>query len=171
VPDLDAFAQTELAHLPDALQTLIRQAPLPDLDDGPRDQELSNQIAALTDNDFGELSPSQRALCRSGLWLLAGELDRSHTISQDIGAAEGSFWHGIMHRREGDFGNSKYWFRRVGEHPVLDRLPELTDGDYDDPYDFVDKCSRAVRGKSSEREDCRRTQWIEWQALMAHCIA
>ena len=30
-----------------------------------------------------------------------------------------SFWHAIMHRREGDYSNSKYWFARCADHPVL----------------------------------------------------
>ena len=49
----------------------------------------------------------------SALWLYVDELDRSHTISQGIHTATGSYWHGIMHRREGDFGNSHYWFTKA----------------------------------------------------------
>ena len=60
--------------------------------------------------------------CLSGVWLLCDFLDESHTISQGISTPSGSFWHGIMHRREGDFSNAKYWFRKVGEHPVYERL-------------------------------------------------
>ncbi len=30
-----------------------------------------------------------------------------------------AFWHAIMHRREGDFGNSKYWYARCRSHPLL----------------------------------------------------
>jgi len=97
-------------------------------------------------------------------------LDRSHSISQDIGSAEGSFWHGIMHRREGDFGNSKYWFRQVGSHPVFDQLAEISGGVYADPYDFVDECSRMQRSDNEPSRECRRDQWLEWQALMAQCV-
>ena len=60
--------------------------------------------------------------CLSGLWLLHNHLHRSHDISQSISAPEGSWWHAIMHRTEGDFSNAKYWYRRAGEHPVLREL-------------------------------------------------
>src|SRR5690348_9587161 len=52
--------------------------------------------------------------CIAGLWLRHGFLDESHTISQSLDNSSGSYWHGLMHRREGDFDNTKYWFRRVG---------------------------------------------------------
>ena len=58
----------------------------------------------------------------AGLWLWHDWLDESHTISQGIGSATGSFWHAIMHRREGDFSNSKYWYARCANHPVLQVL-------------------------------------------------
>ena len=74
---------------------------------------------------FGRVADEEMAACCvSGVWLLHDFLDESHTISQDIETPSGSFWHGIMHRREGDFGNAKYWFRRVGEHPVFEHVGE-----------------------------------------------
>src|SRR5258706_7751564 len=30
-----------------------------------------------------------------------------------------AFWHAIMHRREGDFSNSKYWYAKADEHSIL----------------------------------------------------
>src|SRR4051812_9755896 len=73
--------------------------------------------ARLADHDMA-------ACCLSGIWLLHDYLDESHTISQGIDTTSGSFWHAIMHRREGDFSNTKYWFRHVGHHPVFAPLGE-----------------------------------------------
>jgi hypothetical protein len=59
---------------------------------------------------------------KSGLYLWNENLEKSHALSQQIKNATGSYWHGIMHRMEGDYWNSKYWFRQVGRHPVFDAL-------------------------------------------------
>jgi hypothetical protein len=45
--------------------------------------------------------------CLAGLWLYHDFLDESHTISQEIGSTTGSYWHGIMHRREPDASNAE----------------------------------------------------------------
>lgn len=55
----------------------------------------------------------------AGLWLWHDFLEQSHVISQKIDSPTGSFWHAIMHRREGDFSNSKYWYAKCGGHPIL----------------------------------------------------
>jgi len=170
MPKLESFTEQTLSLLPGRILTVVAEAAMPGLGSGPQDSKIATAIQGCHGDEWGELSQRSRMLCESGLWLLAGELDRSHSISQENHSAEGSFWHGIMHRREGDFGNSKYWFRKVGEHPILHQIAELSDGVYDDPYEFVDACSRTV-GKDDESErQCKRAQWIEWQALMAYCI-
>ena len=58
----------------------------------------------------------------SAIWLWHDWLDDSHTISQGIHTATGSYWHAIMHRREGDFSNSKYWYAKCRSHPVKNDL-------------------------------------------------
>jgi hypothetical protein len=53
------------------------------------------------------------------LWLWHDDLETSHGIFQDADTPTGSLWHAILHRREGDFGNAKYWYARAGRHPSL----------------------------------------------------
>ena len=170
MPQLDSFAAKDLSLLPPALLAAVEQAPLPDLLEGPRVAGLAKRLLDDTESAWSAIAPQQRPLCRSGLWLAAGDLDRSHSISQDIGSAEGSFWHAIMHRREGDFSNAKYWFGKVGQHPVLAQLAQLSEGTYADPFDFVDACARVKRNDDPSYQQCQRNQWLEWQALMVHCI-
>lgn len=97
----------------------------------------------------------------SGLWLYVDDLDRSHTISQGIPTATGAYWHAIMHRREGDFSNSKYWFRQAGSHPAISELGY-------DPYRFVDECEADGGRNEARLLDLQRR---EWKALFDWCLA
>src|SRR5215207_7106462 len=83
---------------------------------------LSDKLNTLFTN---EKIPSRiQPLLQSAALLWHDHLDASHTISQSIETRNGSWLHGIMHRREPDYGNAKYWFRRVGEHVAFPRLAE-----------------------------------------------
>ncbi len=127
------------------------------------------------------------ACCMSGVWLLHNFLDESHTISQGIETPSGSFWHAIMHRREGDYSNAKYWFRHVGRHEAFESLGQragelaairgdtsaiqtLTPEGAWDPFAFVDLCQSTVRGGNTAHLDlCREIQQAEWELLFDHC--
>jgi len=52
------------------------------------------------------------------LYLWNDSLDAAHRLVQDLPSPTGSALHGIMHRREGDYDNAKYWFHRAGDHPA-----------------------------------------------------
>ena len=65
------------------------------------------------------VSQPDAELVKAALYLQLGCLEDCHKIAQSAATPTGSYWHGIMHRHEGDIGNSKYWYARVGQHPVL----------------------------------------------------
>jgi hypothetical protein len=126
------------------------------------------------------------ACCVAAVWLLHDYLAESHAISQEIETQTASFWHAIMHRREGDFSNAKYWFRHVGPHPVFEKLmaraseltaehgettagQRLTAGNKWDPFAFVDLCQSARRGRSELCDLCLDIQQAEWELLFDSC--
>lgn len=56
----------------------------------------------------------------AGLHLCNDSLDASHRFAQQIEFdSTGAYWHGLMHRMEGDFSNGKYWFYQAGKHPAM----------------------------------------------------
>jgi len=142
-------------------------------------------------NDGGAVPEAKdadaEACCRSALWLWHDFLDESHTISQSVETPEGSYWHGIMHRREGDFSNAKYWFRRAGTLPVFQaiasqaaaavrdepidrRMLAMTTGNWD-PAAFVDLCQEAHKGGDvSLVRSCVAIQQAEWRTVFDHCV-
>jgi hypothetical protein len=142
------------------------------LDEGQPNLSVRASLEALAVhvNESGKLFDKYMArCCVSGLWLLHNFLDESHTISQGIPTPSGSFWHGIMHRREGDFSNAKYWFDRAGDHPVFSEL-SAADGSAWDSHRFVDDCQRALRtGDDAQIAVLRQLQLREWQALFDFC--
>ncbi len=117
-------------------------------------------------------TPNTRAAVMAGLWLYVDDLDASHRISQDLSTAEGSFLHAIMHRREPDAWNSKYWFRQVDAHPVVESLRQLSPAlgyEYRSPAEFVELCER-VRDTGTPQEQLATTiQRLEWRLLFDHC--
>ena len=107
------------------LKRLISTPELPDLGPGPRAGVLSQGALNNIINDFlrtAKLSSTNGELVRSLVLLWHDQLEAAHVIAQDIGNADGSFVHGIVHRREPDYGNAKYWFCRVGKHPCFPKL-------------------------------------------------
>lgn len=130
---------------------------------------------------------SAASCCLAGLWLLYDFLDECHRLCQRIHTVEGSYWHALMHRREPDEDNSKYWWRRVGDHPIFPALAQraaqlassfselpreaawLRESGSWQPLAFVDLCA-SVRNSGSFLETlCQQIQLAEWQLLFEHC--
>lgn len=139
----------------------------------------------LSSAQAAALFPGARApeAALAGLWLYFSCMEESHGISQEIPTAEGSFWHGILHRQEPDPGNAAYWFRRVGAHPVFPALRDEAAGLAErrpqaafrpgarwDPFAFIDFCEEARRRPGSEAERlAMEIQRVEWQLLFDYC--
>lgn len=92
------------------------------------------------------VSRDDAMLVKAALYLRHGALDACHKIAQQVESSNGSYWHAIMHRKEGDFDNAKYWYRRAGQgHPVPAKMGE----DWD-PAAFVDTCAKDAGAESSQ---------------------
>lgn len=123
--------------------------------------------------------------CLSGLWLYHDFLDESHTISQSIHSTTGSYWHGIMHRREPDYSNAGYWFHKVGNHAIFDTLcaeasrkaQEMGTSSSSvflarqvkwDTYAFIRLCESSYCTESQDEQLCGNIQFLEWHILFEY---
>lgn len=155
---------------------------------------LSSALASLRIRDAlpGVSSSVEATALHAGLWQTNDWLDESHQCSQSIegdGEGNGDYWHAIMHRREPDPSNSKYWFRRVGHHACFGSLSEVAATALDesgspeaaswknrlgapgnwDPFAFVDLCQATSRGGDTDlAQAARRIQWAEMLLLLVH---
>ncbi len=124
--------------------------------------------------------------CISGLWLFQDFLDESHVLSQQVHTTTGSYWHAIMHRREPDYSNSKYWYRKVPKHEIFVQLCEsarqlaqqnpsdshsqfLAAQTVWDPFAFVDLCQAVASGQSDSGNLACGVATLEWQLLFDFC--
>jgi hypothetical protein len=172
------------------LVPLLADPPLNELGPGRPNRTMQAALESLSvETAFSGCEvtdPDMARACISGLWLLHDFLDRSHAISQGISTNTGSYWHGIMHRREPDFSNAKYWFRRVGRHPIFEPLGTeaaalagdagadqeadyLTTQTEWDAFRFVDLCQLALRTGGDLDQLCRQIARREWQLLFDFC--
>ena len=121
----------------------------------PRSRRSDSTVVAAS---IKELSKFPELV--TGLWLYVDDLPNSHEISQSMTGPIGAYWHGIMHRREGDFSNSKYWLRQAGEI-------ELPISEYE-PCRFVDQVQRA---SGLNPPELVRMQRDEWLGLFSYCAS
>lgn len=160
------------SDFPSPLRNLLAQLPLAPLGPGVTDISYIESLQEIRTLFPEKIAPDSVNACIAGLYLAFGFLNESHSISQELDTPEGSYWHALMHRREPDASNSKYWWHRVGKHPVFGQLGEQAarlGWKQWDPAAFVDLCEHE-RDTGSERELLlREIQLDEWKTLFAWC--
>ena len=119
-------------------------------------------ITSIVEDLIDDQHVGKHSLLAAGLWLYVDELDRSHSISQSLTDSTGSFWHGIMHRREGDFSNSHYWFHRTEQHPAIPDIPNY------EPHGFIDSVESHFRTPPDELLKIQRAEWTTLFGWCAH---
>lgn len=172
----------DVTAFPAKVQKLLSPEREMPLDRGTPNKAARAALQALLETDVvdGPIADADMArACLSALWLYHDFLDESHALSQEIHTTTGSLWHGVMHRREGDYDNAKYWFRRVGSHPVFETLQaearatlpaeapaelrKFVDRGTWDPFRFVDLCESACDGRDEWAAACRCLQAAEFR--------
>lgn len=113
-------------------------------------------------------------LC-AALWLYVDDLDRAHDLVQNSHSPTGSLLHAVMHRREGDFPNALYWYRKAGNHPALAEI-DLTGGGAGSgtsvaryrAEDFVKQVEHAMAAGITENPALESQQNKEWVAIFSY---
>jgi hypothetical protein len=159
-------------------------------DVGPGRPMLSHQAVCIAATSAAEAlgcSGEHESTLVAGVLLLHDHLDESHQLVQRLeGLGQprtADYWHAIMHRREPDPDNSRYWLRRVGRHPAFeelagrlvdwletagslqpgdkDALPLARDGNFD-PMAMVKLTQMAMQDARGRCHDiARRLQYFE----------
>lgn len=177
---LDRYGQ-EIAQM-------LAEAWLNELGPGRPRAQQTKRVMQLTHASLGQpvVDSDMADCCLAAVRLRFDLLDESHELSQQIQTPAGSYWHGIMHRREGDFGNAKYWFRNAGPQPALEsmdnELAKLLDSSCEGevpgwvssltpwaPFAFVDICQAAQAGELEQIDLARQVALLEWQFLFDAC--
>lgn len=129
---------------------LLARDPLPPLVPSQIfDEALSEEIAAL---------PDQTAV-KTGLFLLNDDLASGHALAQSLqGQPLGDFWHAIIHRREADWNNARYWFGKAGPEAIL---TQIYGSDPKAPDAFINRCRKIGRGQEAELEQFQQEEMAQ----------
>ncbi len=181
---------TAAGHFAQALDERSQPPALVPQHEAPWRIDLAQQISSMTPEQLcgGSVKDLEGGKAvKSGLLLWNDDLDSSHTISQSLQGPTGSYWHGIMHRREPDYSNAKYWFHQFGEHPIFPELKEAAvavaghleleewqikiESSYEwNAIQFIDWCQDAGGGRLTavQLQFLRLTQLEEIRLLLIH---
>ncbi len=141
--------------VPEITHSLLARDPLPPLvPSGVFDNSLTDEIEAA----------AVPAILKAGLHILNDDLATAHGLVQRLeGDPLADYWHAIIHRREGDYGNSCYWFSHVTGEPIL---AEVYGPDPNAPNTFVERCRAAGREPQAELQQFQREEIAQLLAFI-----
>jgi hypothetical protein len=175
-----------------AFWSQIQTNDLPGLRSSQRPGTLGQDRVRLLIQEVGgklDLPGPARVLLEATTLLFHDHWDQAHDLVGDLTDPDAAWIHGILHRREPDYWNAKYWFRRCDMHPGFNRLhaeirnwPPESDGEIIrrltlpgsfDPFAFVDavEASETHRQHTESAEFLKKIQQAEFEALMQHLLA
>ncbi len=141
------------------------------------DPARASEAHAVAEQIAQDPALSDRPDLLAGLWLYVDDLDRAHALAQGDHSPTGSFWHAIVHRREGDFDNARYWYRKAHHHPAMSHI-DLTGGGAGSGTDVAHYNPAALVNRVEKLGHDNRAhpalvseQRKEWKALFEWCAA
>ncbi len=191
----EAFQLKDIGILNHPVEIVIQnQQPIPSLAPGIPSEEREWLRFQIMNRPTGKLISQpdislETVAVRAGLLQFHDELDASHQCSQSMeGEQLADHWHGIMHRREPDDSNAKYWYRRVGKSSIFKILSKhaeavlksssSSDADFWrkklitssgwDSFTFIDFCSFCRNSNDQELiQAAENIQYMEMLLLLA----
>lgn len=130
--------------------------------------------ATLAGGPIGQ--PEAFLLVRGALFYALDALHDAHVLFQKGSGDLDAYWHGMVHRREGDFENARYWFRRAGELPFFGSLHHAASNTSElvarqmnwDPYLFTGQCEQARYGEPELVREMAALQRIEFDTVFEY---
>ena len=153
----------------------------------PTDYELVIRLRETDDAKLFDGAPllpnAPIGLVRAGLFYYHNALDDSHKQAARDEGDPAAYWHGMVHRREGDFENARYWMRRAGEQPVFqemhsrasDAAPHMGRQGHWDPFLFINLCEQYKYGETDYKKEIAHLQRVEFEVMFDYvwrqCVA
>ena len=141
----------------------------------------------LVEKVLVEVPSTSGTVIEALMWLRLGRLDPAHVIVQDATHGLAAYVHGMLHRLEGDFWNANYWFRRVRDQGLENRIRNVFrelrrscpwDGDSEnhsfDPVKFTEACEGWWSDRSARKNDrgaeLQGIARVEWEAVWENAL-
>lgn len=155
----------------------------------PSDYERTIRLRGTADEALFEASPVVAAgpgadptflpLVRAGLFYAMNALDDAHRLVQNASGDAAAYWHAMIHRREKDFENARYWLRRAGEQPsfaemqaraALEGSANMARQSGWDPFLFVGLTEQLRFGAEELRAEVVTLQRVEFDVFFNYCF-